>query len=105
MVGYVIPISASLDGSSETVSSLFKKLLMALNAYSIIEKKTSQPFYCSVIDHCIMSAGLNEVGHLVSDVLVRVHSKRAEGGQDAHGTLSYTVIVVCGSKAQHSCCT
>lgn len=38
MVGCLIPISASFDGSSETVSSLFRKLLMALNAYSIKEK-------------------------------------------------------------------
>ncbi len=29
----IIPISASLEGSSETVSSLLRKLFMALNAY------------------------------------------------------------------------
>lgn len=39
MVRCVIPISASLDGSSETVSSLLRKLLMALNAYRIIKQR------------------------------------------------------------------
>lgn len=81
---------------------------MALNAYWIIEKekKNISPILLECSRQLKYECRVQrEVSHLVSDVLVRVHSEWAEGRQDAHRTLTHTVIVVCGSKAQYSCCT
>lgn len=106
-----LPISASFVGSSDTVSSLERKLLMALKAWQ--EKKhikthnTWKKREVTEVEPITQTMPLETLCgeshvYLVPDTLIGVNSYSTEGGQDTGGDLCYTVVVVCGGEAQHT---
>lgn len=103
------PTSASWVGSSDTDSSLDRKLRMALKACGVVRGRAGasrvpvsppgQPGPSYPPEPQLQSPG-PAVSHLVSHRFLGIHSEATEHRQDLVGTVVHRVEVVGGSKAQ-----
>lgn len=100
------PTSASWVGSSDTDSSLERKLRMALKACRVVRGRAGasrspvRPARAQIPPEPQLQGQAPVVPHLVPHRFLGIHSEATEHRQDLVGTVVHRVEVVGGSKAQ-----